>query len=483
MIGVVREFQGMCFERNQAPGRRDMAQFAWACVRRPQGCIDNRRWPLNNGMMSGEKPLPVLMPHWPQQRWSCHSCGNCCRTLVGHLFADECARIDAQGWETELDVAPYLKTVFGGELNKRADGACVFLDADNRCRMHSKFGEAAKPIACRIFPFAVRPVRQGWQASFRFDCPSAAASQGVPLSHHRPLLDELTARLAHDAPDDDDVADLQPGGPRATRDEMEALEQRLGLWWEAPALSPADRLIGAARVTAQLERAALEKVRGKRLVELVDLLFGAAMTELRTPPAPPTEKQRGMLRQLCFAHAEHVTLAERHGSLMGKLRRRCTQLAASRRFRRGEGTAPPLPDLGGGAAFAEIESVRAAHADAARMEDLLGRYVSARLLGRTVCGAGYYGWPVTSGLAALWLSVAAAGWLARFAAAGRGREEMVFDDFALALGAVDRAAGRLPSLGSSAERVRIKYLQWDDGVARLIGHYDPAPRNLDHLRR
>ena len=414
------------------------------------------------------------MPHLPDQRWSCHSCGNCCRTLVGHLFADEVARIEAQNWEGELGAAPYLKTTLGGVLNKRADGACVFLDNENRCRIHSKFGAAAKPIACRIFPFALRPVRQGWQVSFRFDCPSAAAAKGVPLSHHRPLLDELVAKLEHDAPDEDDVAALQPGGPRATTDEITAIEQRFLLWLETPALPLVDRLIGAARVTALMEKATLEKVRGKRLVELLDLLFGSTMTQLRTRPPPPTNGQAGMLRQLCFAHAEHVSLAERHGSLWKRLGKRWTQLAASRRFRRGVGMAPALPDVSDGAAFETIENVNAARAHAARINNLMGRYLSARLLGRSTFGQGFYGWPVTSGLSALWLSAAAAGWLARYVAASGGRGEITFDDFAMALGVVDRAAGRLPSLGTAAERVRIKYLNVDDGVARLLAAYHPA---------
>lgn len=427
-------------------------------------------------MMAGEKSLPVLMPHLPDQRWSCRSCGTCCRTLVGHLFPDEVARIDAQDWLAELGIAPYLKTVTGAVLNKRPDGACVFLDAENKCRIHSRFGESTKPIACRIFPFAVRPVRMGWQVSFRFDCPSAAESKGVPLSQHRPLLDELTSKLVHDATDDDDVANLQPGGPRATVEEIAAIEQRFLLWLETPAVALVDRIIGAARVTAQLEAAKLEKVRGKRLLELLDLLFGAEVSALRRRPHVPTSGQFGMLRQLCFAHAEHVSLAERHGSLWGRIAKRWTQLGSSGRLRRGVGVAPPLPDLGAGASFATIESVRPATADAARIENLMSRYLVARVLGRSVHGQGYYGWAVTSGLSALWLSVAATGWLARYAAASAGCGEVTFGCFAAALGVVDRAASRVPSLGTGTERARIKYLHGDDGIARLLGAYYPVAR-------
>lgn len=430
--------------------------------------------------MAPRKSLPVLMPHLPDQRWSCHSCGTCCRTLVGHLFPDEVARLDEQNWAAELGVAPYLKTTLGGVLNKQPDGACVFLDAENKCRIHAKFGEKAKPIACRIFPFAVRPVRQGWQVSFRFDCPSAAESKGIPISQHRPLLDELTARLEHDPPADDDLADLQPGGPRATLDEIAAVEQRFLLWLQTPAIPLVNRIIGAARVTAQLESAKLAKVRGKRLVELLDILFGAEISQVAKTPPVPSKSQLALLRQLCFAHAEHVSLAQRHGSLLTRISRRWTQLTAARQLRRGVGLAPPLPDLGAGASFADIESVRPATADAARIEDLLTRYLSARLLGRSVFGSGYYGWAVTSGFSALWLSVAAAGWLSRYAAASTGCGEVTFGCFAAALAVVDRAASRVPSLGTHTERTRIKYLHLDDGVARLVSACFPTKTSVIH---
>src|SRR3990172_4019055 len=128
-----------------------------------------------------DRSLPVMMPAIPGQRWSCHSCGDCCRTLVGHLFAHECERLDQQGWADELGIAPYVQVGRGWVLNKQPDGACVFLDDNNLCRIHAKLGAEAKPLACRIFPFSIRPVPGGWQASLRFDCPSVTASKGQPI--------------------------------------------------------------------------------------------------------------------------------------------------------------------------------------------------------------------------------------------------------------------------------------------------------------
>ena len=35
---------------------------------------------------------------------------------------------------------------------RRVDGRCVFLGADNMCRIHARFGHEKKPLVCRFFP-------------------------------------------------------------------------------------------------------------------------------------------------------------------------------------------------------------------------------------------------------------------------------------------------------------------------------------------
>ena len=413
------------------------------------------------------------MPAVPGQRWSCHSCGNCCRTLVGHLFEEERDRIDRQGWADQLGIAPCVRVGRGWVLNKRPDGACVFLDENNRCKIHAKYGEDSKPLACRVFPFSLRAVRGGWQASLRFDCPSVASSKGRPISQYRVWLGDLAKQLDHSAPPGDDVANLERG-VRATVDEIAIVISGFVRWLNNDDVPTVDRLIGSARITAELVGATLQKVRGRRLGELLDALFKALPGECKTLPAPPGAKQRGMLRQLAFAHAEHVSLAEMRSGPYGRLRKRWQQLRMAKRFRAASGAVPPLRGFRGDATFEAVECVKPATDGAAQIEDLLCRYLYARLNGRSVFGKGYYDWPVFSGLAALWLSVAAAGWLARYAAATDGKATLSFDEVAHAIGVVDRAATRLPSIGSMAERTRIAYLLRNDAIARLIGDYRPA---------
>jgi hypothetical protein len=57
--------------------------------------------------------------------------------------------------------------------------------------------------------------------------------------------------------------------------------------------------------------------------------------------------------------------------------------------------------------------------------------------------------------------------MARYFAACDGRSHLRFDDAARAVGIMDRAATRLPALGTVTERTRIGFLMIDDGLPRL----------------
>ena len=426
--------------------------------------------------MNRTRSLPVIMPKVSGQQWSCHSCGDCCRTLVGHLFDDEQERIKQQGWLEKLGVAPMVRLGRQWVLNKRADGTCVFLSEDNRCRIHAEYGEDAKPLACRIFPFSVRPVRNGWQASLRFDCPSVVQSKGQPLRQHRAWLAKLVERLDHQSPAEHDTADLQKRRP-ATVEEIDVVVSRFTRWLRSDVGSLSDRLIAAARITAALSGARLASVRGPQFTELVDLLFASPLEDFAVSSPPATRRQRGMLRQLVFAHAEFVTLEERKSSFVRKLLKRWDQLRGGRRFRRGRGIVGKPDGLPGGITFDDVESVEPPAADHEQIDNLALRYLIARIEGRSVFGDGYYGWQVFAGLTALWLSVAAAGWLARQSAAIDGRRALTFADVGSALGIVDRAATRVPALGSIAERARVVYLLREDGIARLLDAFSFLPES------
>src|SRR3569833_4386549 len=99
----------------------------------------------------------------PLQSYDCTGCGDCCRGRFAILITEEDkARIDKQAWtddELGLGGKP-LFTRRGGEyqIAHRADGSCIFLNDEGLCKIHAKYGEPAKPVACRLYPFRFIPV-------------------------------------------------------------------------------------------------------------------------------------------------------------------------------------------------------------------------------------------------------------------------------------------------------------------------------------
>ncbi|MDH7570856.1 MAG: YkgJ family cysteine cluster protein [Armatimonadota bacterium] len=142
--------------------------------------------------------VPLIMPG-SYQRYDCHRCGACCRAGFAVVVTDEeRARIAAQGWE-RLPLyrgKPLFIRQIGGEhiLAQAEDGACIFLDENNTCRIHAQFGAEAKPFACRPYPFVFLPAGPEVRVSLRFDCPSVAANTGRPLPQHHDEAAVLAAR-------------------------------------------------------------------------------------------------------------------------------------------------------------------------------------------------------------------------------------------------------------------------------------------------
>ena len=88
-----------------------------------------------------------------KRAFKCQCCGACCRIKDGSVRVSdaEIARIaaflgmnESDFISQETDVAPDRKSLM---LKSHPDGACVYLTADNLCRINP-----VKPDKCRTFP-------------------------------------------------------------------------------------------------------------------------------------------------------------------------------------------------------------------------------------------------------------------------------------------------------------------------------------------
>lgn len=409
------------------------------------------------------------------QNWSCHNCGGCCRQHLIEVTDEEKRRIESQGWTAADGIAadrPLFVWHSGAPWSKRyrlghqPDGACVFLDEKGLCRIHGKFGEEAKPLACRIYPYAFHPAGQEVTVSLRFSCPSVVANRGRAVSQQKRDV-QATAKLV--VPDD--VSKIPP--PSLTASErldwsetlrvVAALEDSM-VQDGAPFLM---RLLRTIYWMDFVGKSRFEKIRGDRIDELIDLLREASLTDV--PPIGdtplPTSAARMQFRMLAAQYARRDTAVEldRGWSYRWKL------LRAALRFARGLGTIPVLQEAFREVPFEAVEAAFGGLPDGA--DELFTRYFEVKIHGMHFCGRGYYDVPVVEGFFALALTVPAVLWLSRWLAAGEGRQRLTLDDVRKALAIADHHHGYDPALGQSTARRRVRQLASSNEIGRLAAWY------------
>jgi len=84
--------------------------------------------------------LPII------EHWDCHGCSACCRETTIRLSADDLAKLESQRWDEHPEfrgqrITRRLAFLGGAKvLAHKADGSCVFLTGEGRCRIHAEFG-------------------------------------------------------------------------------------------------------------------------------------------------------------------------------------------------------------------------------------------------------------------------------------------------------------------------------------------------------
>jgi lysine-N-methylase len=417
-------------------------------------------WPVRH--------LPVI------QNWDCHGCGECCHEYEVHVTEAERQRILAQKWEDDPAVAGVPLFVRTGRwwgrrrwrLNTRgADEACVFLNEQGRCRIHAKFGGAAKPLACQVYPFTFTPAGDHWRVGVRFACPSAAGNRGRPAKAHAGDLRTYAAGLE----EREGVADRSPEPPplqvgrRAPWGDLERFAGAL-LTILNRGDQPLDfRLRQCQALAALCRQAKFDAVSGSRLTEFLDLVVQSVAAEGEPDAAkvpPPTWVGRILFRQAVAIYARRDTGPRRGLSRYG----RGALLWAAWRFARGTGRVPRVHGLLPEATFAQMEQPAGPLPDESRA--MLERYYRVKVESFQFFGPTNFNLPFWDGLESLLLTYPAVQWLSR-AFADRPRPEAV----AQALRIVDDNFGYNALLGTARQRIATRILAARGELAKLIAWY------------
>jgi lysine-N-methylase len=414
------------------------------------------------------RPLPVV------QSWDCHQSGSCCKEYRIVLSEDEARRIEEQGWTAE-ELGGDPPVVEAGwwwrrekRLGSRGAEGCVFLSESGRCRIHEKFGYEAKPLPCRLFPFALYPAGGHWRVGVRFACPSAAANLGRQVTEYSGELQawaqELTAREGLSARPDGSLAPppLLDDGTRLSWPDTLALADAAFKILRDPR-SPVERRVRKLlHLAGSMKQARLEGVTGPRLVELLELLSGAAEAEV--PARPEQVEAPTWLGRVLFRQAAAVYTRKDQGPRRGApLRSVLGRLGAAWSFLWGRGPVPRLHQVIPEATFEEAEAPRGPLPREA--EAVLERYFAVKVWSLQFCSS-RKGPPFWEGLESLLLICPLALWLSRLFR-DVPREKAVVT----ALTVLDDHFGYNPVLYSLRQRMGLRILAWRGDLARLTAWY------------
>jgi lysine-N-methylase len=412
------------------------------------------------------RSLPVL------QNWDCHSCTDCCHEYRVGVTDAERERVEQQGWRDD----PTMKGVelFAPEgprranrwrLNQGESGGCVFLDEKGGCRIHAKFGSAAKPLACRIYPFVLVPAGDQWRVGFRFACPSVAKNQGRPSGEHSidvreyaKLLEAQEGITGSNLP----VPPLQPGQSVAWPDLLLFGQGVQGILKQSD--EPVQRRLRKCLAFAKICRLAkFDKLSGKRLAEFINLVGAGLDGEVADDPATlpqPSWIGRILFRQVLALYARKDTGRNRGVSKYGRL----ALLRAAWRFAIGTGTVPQVHGLMRSATFAGLDQPLGPISELS--ERLLERYYRVKVESLQFFGPSNFGLPFWDGLESLVLTYPAIVWLAR-ALDGPSPD----DNMMTAVRIVDDNFGFNPLLGLKRQRFGLRTLARRGELAKLVAWY------------
>jgi lysine-N-methylase len=409
--------------------------------------------------------LPVL------QNWDCHSCTHCCREYNVSVTAEERQRIEAQGWQSDPDIGGQALFVRSSWLSGKyhlahqKEGGCVFLGADQRCKIHAKFGAAAKPLACRLFPFTLTPAGDHWRAGIRYACPSAAEDRGQPISEHIAELNRLAQELEKQEnikSGDIPPPPLQRGQPRDWPDVLRFVKTLHTL-----VSNRKDPLEHRLRICLALARvcreAKFDKVQGQRLDEFLQVLSPVLDEEVPEKAADvphPTWVGRSLFRQQAALYGR-----KDRGPYRGQVSRNpLSRFWSGWRFGIGAGKVPKVNGLIADVEFDELEVPKGPLS--AEAEQSLERYFLVKLNSCQFFGPGHFHLPLWDGLETLCLMHPLILWLSR-ALRADSREQAI----QRAMSIVDDHFGYNPILKRGRYRRAVRILASQGELAKLIAWY------------
>jgi lysine-N-methylase len=422
-------------------------------------------------MMEGMSRIDLQLP--TLQNWNCHNCSGCCRQHGIYITEEERQRIESQNWTADDGVPADRPLIVSARrsgprpyrLAQQPDGACVFLDERGLCRIHGKFGEDAKPLACRIYPYAFHPAGERIAVSLRFSCPSVVANRGEPVARQRKEIRKIAEQVVppnyRATPPPRITGKVQLDWPDTLR-----IIDRLDATFADDNATIAVKLLRALFWIDLIDQTQFERIRGERLDELLDLLMEAAAVEVAAglPENKPSKIGMSQFRLLAGQYARQDTFASAQRGWRG----RWQMLRFAWKLASGTGMLPALNDELREVPFTALQGPVAVPEAS---QELFTRYYRVKLQGIHFCGRAFYDIPLVEGFYSLAMVLPTTLWIARWRAVSSGQEKVGPEDVAYALTLVDHQHGYSDALGTWNARRRILNLARMGDLPKLITQF------------
>ncbi|MBI3270933.1 MAG: YkgJ family cysteine cluster protein [Planctomycetes bacterium] len=417
----------------------------------------------------------------PGARFTCQSCGLCCRNWSIAVTEEERQVLAAHDWVAEYpdlrDVPFFTRSgshpATGQPLHRmrlRSDGTCPFLAPDGLCRIHKSLGGRAKPVVCRTYPYTVAYTPVGTFVGLRFSCPTVVANGGAPLAEDHKYLKDLARDFRALAQPGAAAEEASTAAVEAEWADAAAVERCVGGIFERPC-GLAEKVELACRVLALLAEAKQESIRG-RVGGFLEVMTPEVEAQ-RTGPAEgvqaPLPNERLLFRDLLHHICMREYVAYARSGFRARLAIRFRALCDSFRFRFNAGrvhlTGLPVPiPL---TAPAEVASP----VDDPVVAEMLTRYVLTKMFAKNYYGRLFAEWGQLPGLSLLLLSLGAIAWFARASAWARGARVSTYEDFRFGVRYVDYTLGASDLFARKIIRFQMGPILRPDTVRKLCLSY------------
>lgn len=393
----------------------------------------------------------------PEIRFTCSRCGDCCRSFHIMLGPGEPERLEALDWSgiaPELVGAETVVPAPGGRstrlaLARRSDGACIYLGAQNQCRIHESFGEAAKPLLCRLYPFGFLAVGERVGVDVSFACRAVSRNEGEPLARRVPEW----SCLLQEAPRGQKLFKFSKKY-QVSGDLLWELEHQLVSILSDRSLSLLDRV----RAVFEFNRlATTSDPRTEAARTLRQVLAKGIPKQIRERPLEPGSERMDKTGRAVFFHLLFLTLNPTPDELLA-LPSKARNREAGLRVQAADGyklpAAHPLVDnRESRSTFGEVGKTSADCILSGPSAEVLDLYLRAKIVGQRFMREEEDEIPFVEAVPRLLLLFPLAVWTAKAVACERGATSVAEDDVRRALRLVDRSYGQI-RLGSLPPKPR-----------------------------